>query len=145
MLCAEPSAGQLRQLAAADLQAVERHLLELRFADRRTRFRAAIADTVIATYVRQMDPARSVLVGVIEASTGRIVGLAEAHRGEAARTVEIAISVDERYQRQGLGQRLVSYAVALAFENGAEIAEFEFDPDNRALIGLVRRLGARID
>jgi GNAT superfamily N-acetyltransferase len=145
MTCTEESLGRLRQLGVADLQAVERHLLELRFTDRRARFQSAVADTVIAAYVRQMVPTQSVLVGVTEAPTGRIVGLAEAHRGEAPRTAEIAVSVHERYQRQGLGRRLVWYAVALAFENGTEIAKFDFDPGNRALIELVRRLGARID
>jgi GNAT superfamily N-acetyltransferase len=75
-----------------------------------------------------------------------MVGLAEAQPAVAAPGwVEIAVSVHPPYRRRGLGRRLVAATVAIAFERGAEVAEFFFDPDNRPIIALVLSLGARID
>jgi GNAT superfamily N-acetyltransferase len=137
--------SEIRKLGATDLCLVERHLLELPFAARRARFHSPLSGTAITAYVRRIEPARIVLVGAIEAATGRLVGLAEAHPTETPWTVEMAISVHELYQQQGLGGRLLSRALELAFEAGADIAQFVFAPDNRALMRLVRHLGGRID
>jgi ribosomal protein S18 acetylase RimI-like enzyme len=143
--CTRTGVGQLRQLGAEDLPAIERHLLGLGLRDRQSRFHGAVADTTIAAYVRRINPARSVLVGASVAPTDNIIGLAEAHPAEAPRTVEMAVSVPPLFRHRGLGSRLVTRATELAFAHGAETAEFVFAPDNQPIVALMRGLGARMD
>jgi ribosomal protein S18 acetylase RimI-like enzyme len=73
-----------------------------------------------------------------------MVGLAEAHPTDTPRTVEVAVSIDPAFRRCGLGQRLVTRALAMAFDRGMQSAEFIFAPNNCALAGLVQTLGGRI-
>jgi ribosomal protein S18 acetylase RimI-like enzyme len=138
------AAGLLvRPLGRADLPGVERHFLAFDLADRRARFGTALRDAAISAYVRGLDPSRAVLVGAVDGSSGRVVGLAEAQPTGAPRRVEMAVSVEARHRRRGLGRHLLVQTMAIAFTRGAEAAEFLFAPDNRAVAGLVRALGAR--
>jgi ribosomal protein S18 acetylase RimI-like enzyme len=58
--------------------------------------------------------------------------------------VEIGVTIDPFFRRRGLGRRLVAEALTFAFGRGAKLAQFFFDPSNRALMGLVNSLGGRI-
>jgi ribosomal protein S18 acetylase RimI-like enzyme len=69
--------------------------------------------------------------------------LAEAHPTGAARTVEVAVSIDPAFRHRALGQRLVGRALTAAFARGAESAEFNFAPGNRPIVWMVRTLGGR--
>jgi ribosomal protein S18 acetylase RimI-like enzyme len=69
--------------------------------------------------------------------------LAEAHPTDAVRTVEVAVSIDPAFRHRGLGQRLVARALMAAFARGAQLAEFNFAPDNRPVVSMVRTLGGR--
>ena len=133
----------IRRLGRRDLPEVERHLLALGPADRRARFLSSADDGAIARYVARLDPDRAVLVGAA-GPDGRLVGIAEAHPVvDAPRTVEAAVSVHPCHRREGRGRRLVARALSLAFAEGAEAAVFLFAPENRAVAGLARSLGAR--
>jgi phosphoadenosine phosphosulfate reductase len=134
---------RVRKLDPNDLPEVERHLLALGPSDRRARFLGDPTDTVVAKHARGLDPNRSVLIGAFDAR-GCMVGLAEAHPADPPRAVEVAVSVDSTFRRRGLGQHLVSQALAVAFAHGAQSAEFVFAPGNRALTCLVLTLGGRI-
>ena len=145
---AEPdSAGEdgvvLRRLGPDHMPEVERLLLALGPADRRMRFLSPFEDGVISAYVRRIDPDTVFLVGAIEDRDGGLLGLAEAHPSGAPGRVEVAVSVRPAHRRRGLGGRLVAQALALAFGAGADTAEFAFDPENRAIVGLAASLGAR--
>ncbi|MFL5279750.1 MAG: GNAT family N-acetyltransferase, partial [Rhodopila sp.] len=59
--------------------------------------------------------------------------------------VELAVSVRAGHRRRGLGRSLVGATVAAAFRRGAEVAEFLFAPDNRAVVALIRALDAHIE
>ena len=131
---------RVRRLGAADRPAIERHLLGLAPSDRRARFLGARGDAVIAAYARALDPSDTILIGAFDAGD-RLVGLAEAHPTDTPHLVEVAVSVDPPLRRRGLGQRLVTCALAVAFARGARSAEFVFHSDNGALIGLVRAIG----
>jgi hypothetical protein len=135
---------QVRRLGAADLPAVEQHLLGLSAQDRRARFLVDVPDAVIAAYARGLDPAVAILVGAFNRD-GRMVALAEAHPADPPHIVEVAVSIDAPLRCCKLGQRLVVRALALASDRGAQSAEFIFAPQNRALAGLVLALGGRID
>lgn len=53
---------------------------------------------------------------------------------------EIAITVEDDWQRRGLGKRLAKRLGALAAERGYESFVATMLPDNRAALGLVRKL-----
>ena len=137
------AAPAILRLGRDDLPEVERHLLALGPADRRKRFLAPADDRAVARYVEQLDPDRTFLVGAASPE-GRLVGIAEAHPVvNAPRTVQAAVSVHPYHRREGLGRRLLARALTLAFAEGAEAAEFQFAPENRAIAGLASTLGAR--
>jgi ribosomal protein S18 acetylase RimI-like enzyme len=133
----------VRRLGRRDMLAVERHLLALGPADRRKRFLSPFDDGAVARYAAGLDPGRAVLVGA-DGPDWQLAGIAEAHPVPGAPgRVEVAVSVHPYHRREGLGRRLVAGAVALAFAEGAEAAEFLFAPENRAVAGLAGALGAR--
>jgi GNAT superfamily N-acetyltransferase len=138
-------AVRVRPLDAGDLPDIERHLLALDPADWRSRFGSAIADIAVMAYARGIDPAQAVLFGAVDEASGRLLGVAEAQPGEAPGKVELAVSVHAGHRRRGLGRSLVGAAIAAAFRRGAEVAEFLFAPDNRAVVALIRALDARIE
>jgi len=138
------AAPSIFRLGRADLPEVERHLLALGPADRRKRFLSPADDGAIARYAAGLDPVRATLLGAA-GPDGRLVGIAEAHPVvDAPRTAEVAVSVHPYYRREGLGRRLVAHALSIAFAGGAEAAVFLFAPENRAIAGLARSLGARL-
>jgi GNAT superfamily N-acetyltransferase len=132
----------VRGLEGGDLAEVERHLLALDPMSRRARFGSAFADTSVVAYVSRIDLHRALLVGAFDGSSG-IVGLAEAQPTSSSRRVEMAVSVHVPYRLKGLGRHLVVRAMNEAFSRGAEVAEFQFARDNRAIVGLIRALGGR--
>lgn len=142
---AEEGTPHIRLLGPGDIEEVERHLLSLDPADRYARFHSGMSDWTIAAYARRLDPARAVLVGALDRAAGRLLGLAEAHPADAPGTVEMAVTVDPSCRGRGLGQRLVATALARAFADGAETAEFLFTRSNAALASLAAALGARVD
>jgi len=133
---------RIRQLRSADSHAIEQHLLGLAPMDRRARFLGNLADEAISAYVRRLNPYRAVLIGAFDPSE-RLVGLAEAHPTDVLGRVELAVSIDATFRHHGLGQRLVTRALALAFVHGAESAELNFISGNRLVIALVETLGGR--
>jgi ribosomal protein S18 acetylase RimI-like enzyme len=122
---------------------VEHHLLALDLPDRAARFGGSVCEEVVSRYVRGIDPIRATLVGAVQSTGGCIIGLAEAQPTDRPRVVELAVSVLAQYRCRGLGQRLLAQAIATAFARGAHTAECLFDPTNRAVAGIVRRLGGR--
>ncbi len=133
----------VRRLGRRDMLAVERHLLALGPADRRKRFLSPFDNGAVARYAAGLDPGRAVLVGA-DGPDWQLAGIAEAHPVPGAPgRVEVAVSVHPYHRREGLGRRLVVGAVALAFAEGAEAAEFLFAPENRTVARLVFSLGAR--
>jgi hypothetical protein len=132
----------VRSLEGGDLAEIERHLLALDFMSRRMRFGSAFADTSVVAYAFGIDLHRAVLVGAFDGSSG-IVGLAEAQPTSSPHRVEMAVSVHMPYRLKRLGSHLVALAMNAAFARGAEVAEFRFARDNRAIVGLIRTLGGR--
>jgi GNAT superfamily N-acetyltransferase len=131
----------VRQLGAGDVRAIAQHLLVLGLPDRRSRFLGNLADAAVCDYARRLDPSRAILIGAFDAE--RLVGLAEAHPTDTVGKVEVAVSIDAAFRRRGLGRRLVARALTLAFGHGAQSAEFNYAPDNRPFIFLLRAIGGR--
>lgn len=136
----------LRRLAAADLPAIEVHLLALSPADRHARFHALLGDEAIRAYAGRVDFARMILVGAFEPASRRLLGLAEAHLDEAAapRRAEVSVSLLPEQRGQALGRRLVAASLDEAAARGARFADFYYQAGNRAVARLVRALAAPI-
>jgi GNAT superfamily N-acetyltransferase len=58
----------------------------------------------------------------------------------AANQAEIAITVEDAWQHRGVGQRLARRLAALATDRGYDMFVATMLPDNRAALGLVRKL-----
>jgi ribosomal protein S18 acetylase RimI-like enzyme len=129
----------IRAMDSRDRPAVGRHLLDLDAVDRNARFGGAFSDAAIEAYVLGIDWTRALLAGAVE--NGRVVGLAEAQPTEMPHRVEIAASVHAPFRRMGLATHLIQNVMSSAFDRGADVAELSFAPGNRAIIGLIRRLG----
>jgi ribosomal protein S18 acetylase RimI-like enzyme len=138
-------AVHLRQLDRGDIPEIERHFLALDPLGRRNRFGSTLSDFAVSTYAHRIDPSREIVIGAVDGRSNRIVGLAQAAGSAANRRVALAVSVQTAYRRRGLGRGLVTMATAIAVERGAEAAEFRFAAGNRAISGLVRTLGTRVD
>jgi GNAT superfamily N-acetyltransferase len=132
----------MRRLHDGDLPQIERHLLDLGRLDRTTRFLGAHCDEVISAYVRRLDPSAAIMIGAF-ASSGRLLGFAEAQPAEAKDAIDIAVTVAGDQRRKGLGKELVARVIELAFATGARQAEFNFDPSNEAIVRLISSLGGK--
>ena len=61
--------------------------------------------------------------------------------GRAGRnTAEIAVTVEDAWQHPGVGQRLTKRLARRAIDHGIESFEAVVQPDNRAALGLLRKL-----
>ncbi len=58
----------------------------------------------------------------------------------ASNQAEIAMTVEDAWQRRGLGKRLAVRLASLASDRGYDTFVATMLPDNRAALGLVRRL-----
>jgi GNAT superfamily N-acetyltransferase len=66
--------------------------------------------------------------------------------GDGGRRAEIALTVEDAWQHRGVGPRLVRRLGSVALERGFDTFVATILPENRAALGLVRRLapGARV-
>jgi len=59
---------------------------------------------------------------------------------EASHQAEIAITVEDAWQHQGVGRRLTERLAVRAIDHGIEAFEAVVQPDNRAALSLLRKL-----
>lgn len=81
---------------------------------------------------------RGALLGCLE---GRVVALANWARLRDRRAAEVAFTVDDAYQRRGVGTRLLERLAALAAEAGIEEFVAEVLPENRNMLDVFRDAG----
>ena len=81
---------------------------------------------------------RGALAGWLE---GRIVAVANYARLRDPRAAEVAFTVDDAYQRRGIGTRLLERLAALAADAGIEEFVAEVLPENRAMLSVFRDAG----
>ncbi len=97
----------VRELTRLDRAAYERHLLALGAEDRRLRFGAPVADSVIQRYAAGLDFDRDALFGVFDDDL-ELVGAAHLARGDDY--AELGVSVLAGHRRRGLGGALLERA-----------------------------------
>lgn len=71
----------------------------------------------------------------------RIVGVARYDRARGTEVAEVAVAVIDEYQRRGLGGTLLSELARVARRHGIKTFTLIVLPENREMLGLLRRLG----
>ena len=69
-----------------------------------------------------------------------IVAVARYDGRSEANTAEIAVTVEDDWQHLGVGKRLTKRLAQRAIDHGIESFEMVVQPDNRAALGLLRKL-----
>ena len=106
------------------------HLMRLSPESRRNRFFVWMSDEALARHAARTDPA-----AVVEARVdGMTRGMAEVHLLHGPRAAaEISVSVEDGWQRRGIGAALVHRAIREARRRGAEEITLFLLPGNAAM------------
>jgi RimJ/RimL family protein N-acetyltransferase len=136
----------IRPLTAADSSALLAAFEHLSPESRRMRFMSAGArlTTRDAERLTDVDHRQSEALAAIAPATGEIIGVARYFglRREPG-AAEVAVTVDDDWQGQGIGHRLVTELADRARANGFERLVAFVDPENRRVIDWLARHGAR--
>lgn len=135
----------LKPLNSSHRDAVSAHLLALSAADRHKRFMAVVNDAYIVRYAAALNPPRDLLTGAFD---GRQL-LAFMHAAVCGQgddsAIEIGLSVQPGWRRQGLGRQLCLAAIGHAQRLCVPRLLLLFRTDNRAMGSLMHSLGAQIE
>lgn len=145
----------IRTLAEQHRDRVLAHLLALDERDRLLRFGHLASDEQIGRYVAGLDIDRDEVFGVFDRRL-KLVAMAHLARmdtpagsddagRETERFAEFGVSVLPRQRGRGLGTRLFEHAVMHARNRGVRLMVVHVARDNRPMLAIVRRAGARID
>ena len=118
----------------------------------RRMFNRLSPDTVYRRFFSPInEPRRSALVWLTAVDHGRrealvaldgdeIVAVARYDGRADGNTAEIAVTVEDAWQRRGVGRRLTKRLAVRAIGHGIESFEAVMQPDNRAALELMRKL-----
>jgi len=71
----------------------------------------------------------------------RIVGVARYDRARGTDVAEVAVAVIDEFQRRGLGSALLANLARVARQNGIQSFSLIVLPENREMLGLLRKMG----
>lgn len=128
--------GRFRRLTAADGRHFRAHLLRLHPDDLRHRFMGTTPRTLVHRYVHALDWQHAIISGCFVGRSLR--GVCELHPISGNRA-EIAVSVERRFQRRGIGRALLGRTLVLARNRGLTVLEFRCTTDNQRMRKLVGR------
>jgi RimJ/RimL family protein N-acetyltransferase len=133
-----------RKLLPYEIWRLREHLLRLSAADRRLRFFVGVNDDFIANYCRRLDALRAIIIGFFE--DGVLRGAAELHlAGDFAGRAELAITVENGWQRDHIGTELLGHAITVAENRGMRTIEMVCLLDNRRMQHVARKFTDRLD
>lgn len=135
------AARRFRRLSAADASHLWAHLARLSPDDLRQRFMGGGQRLLARRYVRGIDWRRTVIVGCFVGRSLR--GVCELHPITGPRA-ELAVSVERRFQRRGIGHELMRRTLLLARNRGLTALELRCAGDNEAVHHLIRHFDGRI-
>jgi len=75
------------------------------------------------------------------ASKERIVGVARYDRARGTDVAEVAVAVIDEFQRRGLGGILLAELARVARRHGIKSFQLIVLPENREMLGLLRKMG----
>jgi GNAT superfamily N-acetyltransferase len=129
---------EMRPVTPADHSAVRAFLAGLSLSSAYRRFFTGIgspSSTLVRRLVEVDHDRRSALLAL---AGGEVVGLADTAIVDAA-TVELGVVIADRWQRRGLGPRLIAAALEPAIARGCTTLLAHTLPDNTRVARLVRR------
>lgn len=143
----EPEAisdGVIRRLRPSEETLFQGHLLRLDGASRRDRFNGVTDDRFVAAYSSRCFHDGTTVIGYV--LDGQVHGAAELHeRPELSEpTGEIAFSVEQDLQHQGIGSRLFARVIDSARGAGYERLLVTTHPTNTAMKALAKKFKSRL-
>ena len=147
---ASSSQVEIRRLWPSDKEAFRDHLLTLDPRSRHLRFGGGMSDDFLAHYAENCFGKGDLIYGAFVDS--RLVGAAELRSNQAiwseqapfGRNIhaEAAFSVDERYRRRGVGEKLFKRILRAAANHGVEAIEIVCLPENVGMQNLAKKFHA---
>lgn len=137
----------IREVRADDGAAMSRFFRNLSTSSRYYRFmmgmRELPADT-LAHFTRPVTGREAVLVATPGTNLGMITGVAQFVIDDGGEGCEIALVVDDAWQRQGLGSMLLSELGAFAARHGVRRIHADLLVDNHAMRRLAEKTGCEL-
>ena len=86
---------------------------------------------------------RFALIAAVHRPNGkeRIAGVARYDRAQGTEVAEVAVAVIDEFQRRGLGGLLLAELARVAHRHGIETFTLIVLPENREMLGLLRKMG----
>jgi GNAT superfamily N-acetyltransferase len=135
----------VRKLYPWEWDALRAHLLRLGPEDRRLRFCRPVDDAAIHAYCDRIDRQRTTVIGCFMAGTLRGVAELIQFPQEWPSSAEIALSVEQPFQRQGIGGRLLGQVLLVARNRTVRTVHLISLAENEPLQHLARKFGARTE
>lgn len=104
----------LRKLTARDLSAYQAHLLRLTPSDRCNRFMGAVSDDRVRTHCDSLAKGGTIVLGAFVDGVLRGAGEFAMVSAFPRPVAEIALSVEDPWQDQGIGTQLLRHVLTLA-------------------------------
>jgi len=139
-----PPVGAFRELRSDELRLFREHLLRLDTVSRRDRFNGATDDHFVQAYSERCFQRGVTVIAYVE--NGHVRGAAEIHECMPGYrdTAEIAFSVEDGWQRLGIGSLLFERLIDQARGLGYAHLLVTTHPHNEAMKALARKFGARL-
>lgn len=148
---AASSPVEIRRLWPSDKEAFRDHLLNLDPRSRHLRFGGGMSDDFLVHYAENCFGKGDLLYGAFVGS--KLIGAAELRSNQAiwseqapfARDIraEAAFSVDGRYRRRGIGEKLFKRILRAAANHGVETIEIVCLPENVGMQNLAKKFNTR--
>lgn len=129
-----------RSLLPAEAGRYAEHLLRLSKADRRARFMGGMSEDAVRQHVARIDWNQAILL--VAFVGGELRGAVEL-RFDNDRA-ELAISIEDGWQNQGLGGVMVRRAMTMARNRGIRGIELHCMGDNHRMLRIAGRLSALV-
>ena len=138
------NAPTFRKLTAVDSALIEAHMLRLDAENRRLRFCAPAGDAFIRKYCAGRDWPASILVGAFVDGVLRGVGELVRLKYVPQQTAEIALSVEDSYQNDGIGSELLRRLLTLARNRCINRLYMLCIPENVKMQAIARKFDANL-
>jgi len=130
----------IRPITLGDVERLARLFGRLSPSSVHFRFFSPIARPPRAALLRLADVDHCRRDALVALAGDEIVAVARYDGLVGSRRAEIALTVEDAWQHRGVGRRLAKRLAALAAERGYDTFVATMLPDNRAALGLVRKL-----
>jgi RimJ/RimL family protein N-acetyltransferase len=130
----------IRTISIADVERLARLFGRLSPASIHFRFFSPVTRPPRAALIRLADVDHDRRDALVALDGDEIVAVARYDGRPESRQAEIAMTVEDAWQHRGVGKRMAGRLALLAAERGYDTFVATMLPDNRAALGLVRKL-----